>query len=106
MEEEEEEEEEEEKKDGKSIERWQGAQYKGEVKTNHPLPSITLRDNIHQLSHQGGPVEADWRIPKSIYVAVKAKQASTALPTCPSCPRTTSTITSRSRFGNMPCKVL
>jgi hypothetical protein len=40
--EEEEEEEEEEKKDEKSIERWQGAQYKGEVKTNHALPSITL----------------------------------------------------------------
>jgi hypothetical protein len=40
--EEEEEEEEEEKKGETSIKRWQGAQYKGEVKTNHPLPSITL----------------------------------------------------------------
>jgi hypothetical protein len=37
-----EEEEEEEKKGETSIGRWQGAQYRGEVKTNHPLPSITL----------------------------------------------------------------
>lgn len=41
-----------------------------------------------------------------IYELVKAKHASTARPTWPSCARTTSTITSRSRLGNMPCSVL
>jgi hypothetical protein len=40
------------------------------------------------------------------HVVVSAKQASTALPTCPSCARTTSTMTSWSRLGNMPCSVL
>lgn len=40
------------------------------------------------------------------HVVVNAKQASTALPTLPSCARTTSTITSRSRLGNIPCRVL
>jgi hypothetical protein len=40
------------------------------------------------------------------HVVVNAKHASTALPTCPSCALTTSTITSWSRLGNMPCSVL
>lgn len=40
------------------------------------------------------------------HVVVNAKQASTALPTLPSCARTTSTITSLSRLGNIPCRVL
>lgn len=39
-------------------------------------------------------------------VVVNARQASTARPTLPSCARTTSTITSRSRLGNIPCRVL
>ena len=37
---------------------------------------------------------------------LNTKQASTALPTLPSCARTTSSMTSLSRFGNMLCSVL
>lgn len=42
----------------------------------------------------------------SLLQPLNARQASTALPTLPSSARTTSAMTSRSRFGNMLCSVL